>query len=94
MNLKAFQQFVLHGSPNKDDGLYPLPYNAYKGNNHVTESAKHIEGKPVTKEDDSGNSATLKNNDSAGNRIKTADFDQLSDEVDDLYAKHQSKKVQ
>ncbi|OPL21392.1 dual 22 specificity protein phosphatase, partial [Mytilus galloprovincialis] len=33
LNLNAFQKFVLNGSPTKDDGLYPLPYNAYKTNN-------------------------------------------------------------
>lgn len=33
INLNAFQKFVLNGSPTKDDGLYPLPYNAYKTNN-------------------------------------------------------------
>ncbi|XP_061197092.1 dual specificity protein phosphatase 22-like [Saccostrea echinata] len=28
--LDAFQKFVLHGDPNRDDGLYSLPHKAYK----------------------------------------------------------------
>lgn len=28
--LDAFQKFVLHGDPNRDDGLYSLPHRAYK----------------------------------------------------------------
>ncbi|OPL21147.1 dual x1 specificity protein phosphatase 22-a-like isoform, partial [Mytilus galloprovincialis] len=66
LNLNAFQKFVLNGSPTKDDGLYPLPFNAYKTNNingfnhdkstgskTKTEQSKQ-EAKMETKGDNSG----------------------------------------
>lgn len=77
-NLKAFQQFVLHGSPNKDDGLYPLPYNAYKGQNNPSEQRKS-----ENKGDNSG-ADNNESTDNQSNRKKTVDFDKLSNEVGDM----------
>ncbi|XP_071174606.1 dual specificity protein phosphatase 22-B-like isoform X2 [Mytilus edulis] len=70
INLNSFQKFVLNGSPTKDDGLYPLPYNAYKTNNvngfnhdkstgskTKTEQSKQ-EAKMETKGDNSGKNMT------------------------------------
>ncbi|XP_063440142.1 dual specificity protein phosphatase 22-B-like [Mytilus trossulus] len=63
LNLNAFQKFVLDGSPNKDDGLYPLPFNAYKTNNSdkdkntgsITKTGQSKqEAKMETKGDNSG----------------------------------------
>ncbi|VDI43844.1 Hypothetical predicted protein [Mytilus galloprovincialis] len=48
LNLNAFQKFVLNGSPTKDDGLYPLPYNAYKTNN--SDKDKNTSSKPKTEQ--------------------------------------------
>lgn len=68
--MNSFQKFVLNGSPTKDDGLYPLPYNAYKTNNvngfnhnkstgskTKTEQSKQ-EAKMETKGDNSGKNMT------------------------------------
>ena len=54
LNLEAFKKFVLHGSPSKDDGLYPLPYNAYKGNNSKN-------GKEKTETDVTDNATAMVN---------------------------------
>jgi hypothetical protein len=41
--LEAFQKFVLHGDPNRDDGLYSLPHRAYKAQSRQANTDKSSE---------------------------------------------------
>lgn len=107
LNIEAFKKFVLYGSPTKEDGLYPLPYNAYKKNtsrqsqteaddNHKTSSSGENLCSGVS---DNASALPQQNNDNdisekQTNRTKTVDFESLSDEIDDAYAHLHDKKVQ
>lgn len=101
LNIEAFKKFVLYGSPTKEDGLYPLPYNAYKkntsrqlqteaGDNHKTSSSGVTDNASALPQQDNDNDISEKQ----ANRTKTVDYESLSDEIDDAYAHLHDKKVQ
>lgn len=83
LNLEAYKKFVLYGSPTKEDGLYPLPYNAYKVDNTKKDNSE--EDLPSVPNQDNVLSSNEKGMDEAQtNRSKAVDFESISNDIDDV----------